>query len=395
MLTNEGEGFSSFSFSTSAVGTSAVQADSGGTRNLNATTTYRDGDDHRRGQYRHLRHGSGRERITGRLANHRSRCHCQHLGRCGCGWADSEWNRGDNDAIANITNGSVTTAATANGAVGVSATSGGQVTSSGTTINSNANGSQGLFVTGSGSSLTGSDLTVTAGGNNDPVTGFYSGAASNNAFDDEFPTGGHLSLSNSTLTTTGTQAFGVFTADQGVTTLTDDTITTKGDDPFAGAAPVDSARGGQTIINSGSVMTQGANSIAVYATGAGSTVTANPPGDANGLTITTTGTFSNGVQADTGGAVILNGGSVTTSGPVSEGLVVLGAGSTITASGVAVTTHGDSDEKAQEFATGIFAFTGGSMTFSGGSITTTGLTADAVAVLGSGASVALDGGPRS
>ena len=81
-----------------------------------------------------------------------------------------------------------------------------------------------------------------------------------------------------------------------------------------------------------------------------------------------------------------------TSGPASEGLAVLGAGSTIQASGVAVTTHGDSDESAQEFATGIFAFTGGSMTFSGGSITTTGASADGVAVLGSGASIVLNGG---
>ena len=244
--------------------------------------------------------------------------------------------------MANITGGSVTTAAPANGAVGVAATGGAQVTISGTTINSNGNGSQGLFVTGSGSSLTASGLTVTASGNNDLVTGFNPGAARNNAFG-ESSTGGTLSISTSTLTTTRMQAFGVFTADQGVTTLTEDTITTKGDDPFAGAAAaVESARGGQTTIISGSVMTQGANSIAVYATGAGSTVTAATSEDSTGVTITTTGTHSYGVQADTGGAVILKGGSVTTSGPVSEGLAVMGAGSTITASGVAVTTHGDS-----------------------------------------------------
>ena len=88
----------------------------------------------------------------------------------------------DNGAMANITNGSVTTAAPANGAVGVAATGGAQVTISGTTINSNGNGSQGLFVTGSGSSLTASGLTVTASGNNDLITGFNPGAASNNAF---------------------------------------------------------------------------------------------------------------------------------------------------------------------------------------------------------------------
>ena len=76
-------------------------------------------------------------------------------------------------------------------------------------------------MTGTGSSMTGSGLTVTANGSADPITTFYSGAASNNAFG-SFPTGGALTLSNSTLLTTGTQTFSVYTANGGTTPLNSD-----------------------------------------------------------------------------------------------------------------------------------------------------------------------------
>ena len=280
----------------------------------------------------------------------------------------------DDGAIANITNGSVTIAATANGAVGVSATGGGQVTISGTTINSNANGSQGLFVTGSGSSLSGSTLNITASGNVDPVTGFYSGAASNNAFG-EFAAGGTLSLSNSTLTTTGAQSFGVYTANAGVTTLSNDNITNKGDNALA----VESAAGGITTINSGSVTTQGTNSIGVYATGAGSAITAN-----TGVAIKTSGADSLDVEADSGGQVTLNGGSVMTSGIGSTGLYATGAGSSITAAGVAVATSANFDPSNNSTSNGLSAANGATATFSNGSINTAGNAAYAVVATGGG-----------
>jgi hypothetical protein len=286
----------------------------------------------------------------------------------------------DDGAIANITNGSVTTTATANGAVGVSATGGGQVTISGTTINSNANGSQGLFVTGSGSSLSGSTLNITASGNMDPVTGFYSGAASNNAFG-EFAAGGTLSLSNSILTTTGTQSFGVYTANAGVTTLSNDNITIMGDNALA----VESAAGGLTTINSGSVTTQGTNSIGAYATGAGSAITAN-----TGVAIKTSGTDSFGVQADSGGQVTLNGGSVMTSGIGSTGLYATAAGSSITATGVAVATSGNFDPSTNSSSNGLDVEDGARAVFSGGSISTAGNGAYAVVAESKG-SISLSG----
>ncbi len=148
-----------------------------------------------------------------------------------------------------------------------------------------------------------------------------------------------------------------------------------------------------TVAAPGTVETSGEGSFGLFATGSGE----GEEGlvshiNAFNLNVSTTGPNAFGAEATNGAFISLTGGSVTTSGFISEGLAVLGAGSTIQASGVAVTTHGDSNESASEFATGVFAFTGGSMTFSGGSITTTGISADAVAVLGSGASIALNGG---
>ena len=138
--------------------------------------------------------------------------------------------------------------------------------------------------------------------------------------------------------------------------------------------------------------TTGNNSIGLYATGTGSSITTINPTATGPVTITTTGSDSNGVQADNGGAVTLNGGSVTTSGVGSFGLWASGAGSTIAASNVAVATQGGVDTDTGNYPIGVFAGGGGLVTFSGGSITTSGASADAVVSQGSGSSVTLSGG---
>ena len=377
-LTNEGgEGFSSFSFSTSGDNTPAVQADSGGLVTLNATTSTGTVTTIGVGSIGLLATGLGESETPAPSQITVEGVTVSTSGAAVSGGPTANGIEADNGAMAIITNGSVTTAATANGAVGVAATGGSQITISGTTITSNGDGSQGLFVTGSGSSLTGSGLNVTANGNNDPVTGFNSGAASNNAFDDEFSTGGKLSISVSTLTTTGTQSFGIFTADKGVTTLTDDAVTTKGDNAFAG---VESARGGQTTITRGSVSTSGIGSPALLATGAGSSITAT------GVAVTTSGNFdpstksaSNGldavdrataafsggsintagnaayaVVANSGGLVSLNGTTIGTTGNGSGGLGINGAGSEIDATGVTITTTGAYDPVSGEHSYGVY-----------------------------------------
>ena len=78
-----------------------------------------------------------------------------------------------------------------NFAVDVGASNGGAVTITGTTVTSNGNGAQGLFVTGTGSIMTASGLTITANGSFDPISGVYAGGASNNGFGG-VPNGGTL-----------------------------------------------------------------------------------------------------------------------------------------------------------------------------------------------------------
>ena len=69
--------------------------------------------------------------------------------------------------------------------------------------------------------------------------------------------------------------------------------------------------GGTATITGGSVTTNNEFSPGLYASGAGANVTTT---GTTPTIVTTTGDNSAGVQADTGGQVTLNGGSVTASG---------------------------------------------------------------------------------
>ena len=199
VLTNDSDGSVSVSFSTSAANTPAVQADTGGSVTLIVAPPYATGTVTTSGA------GSIGLYATGASSEiDATNVAVSTSGSAVFGGGTANGVEIDNSATSIITGGSVTTSITANGAIGIAATGGAAVTVTGTTVTSNGNGAQGLFVTGPGSSMTGSGLTVTANGSYDPITTFYSGAASNNAFG-SFPTGGALTLSNSTLLTTGTQ----------------------------------------------------------------------------------------------------------------------------------------------------------------------------------------------
>ena len=204
--------------------------------------------------------------------------------------------------------------------------------------------------------MIGSGLTITANGSYDPITTFYSGGASNNGFG-KLPDGGTLMLSNSTIVTTGTQTFGVYTANGGI----DDPHERQ--DHYQGRQRLCRSRkrgGGQTTINGGSVTTQRSEFARLFTRpGIGSSIaTTNLPASGP-VTVTTSGVNSIGVLADTGGAVALTGGSVTTALDGSEGLFASGSGSTISASGVAVTTNGGYSAATDRFSEGILAFNGG------------------------------------
>ena len=102
---------------------------------------------------------------------------------------------------------------------------------------------------------------------------------------------------------------------------------------------VQSASGGQTTINGGTIQTTGSGALGLQATGTGSSIT-TALNDGVGLAITTTGADAHGAQADTGGTLTLVGGTVTTSGSGALGLYATGASSQITATNVTVATSG-------------------------------------------------------
>jgi hypothetical protein len=279
-----------------------------------------------------------------------------------------------------VTGGSATSVG--DSSFGAAVVGGGTINLTGTTILTTGDGSAGMIINGAGGVINATDVSITTHGNVDTSLSNYADGAYNGPFGDTYPTGGTLTITNSTITTTGAYASGVVTAGGGTTTtINGSSITTMETDAFG----VASFSGGSTSLSGGSVTTSGGGAIGLYASGTGSTIMAS------GVAVTTSGPDANGVQADTGGAVTLNGGSVTTSGIGSNGLWV-GAGSTIAATNVAVTTSGGVDASTGIYSVGVFAWEGGSATFSGGSITTSGASADAVASDGAGSSITLSGG---
>ncbi len=137
---------------------------------------------------------------------------------------------------------------------------------------------------------------------------------------------------------------------------------------------------------SGTVTTTGNNSIGLYATGSAST-DGGPVAssiDAQNVNVTTQGSNASGVQADTGGLVTLNGGSVTTWGAGALGLYASGSGSKINVTGVSVTTAGAG-------AAGVLTDNGATTSIGGGSVATSGQDAHALFVIGSGSAANLSG----
>ena len=79
-----------------------------------------------------------------------------------------------------------------------------------------------------GSTVTGTGLTITTHGNYDSENNFGAAGVTNQSYG-EMSGGGVVTLTGSSILTTGTQATGVYTANGGATTLTNDTVTTDGD----------------------------------------------------------------------------------------------------------------------------------------------------------------------
>ena len=206
--------------------------------------------------------------------------------------------------------------------------------------------------------------------------------------------GGTASLTNSSLTTSGAEAPGIFTGTGGKTTLTNTIVVTGG----LGSFGVQSAGGGVTNINGGPVSlvgTVGQDAHALIVTGAGSQA------NLSGVTqFVTKGAGAIGLYATAGGVIGATGGGTTTVGTIggvslatglsAYGVNADGAGSKITLGAAAIVTLGPG-------AFGLYA-SDAAKTGTAGSITATGALSvqttngAAVGLQGNGATILATGG---
>jgi hypothetical protein len=244
-----------------------------------------------------------------------------------------------NGGSATISGGSITT----NGPVAhaVFAFNGGSVAlMDGTTVLTTGGGSFGLFVNGAGSSLTATDVSVTTSGGIGPAFGAPAIGAYNGSASPGDATGGLMTLTDTTVTTTGVGAIGLETNNGGVTNISGGSVTTAGQD--AHALLVTGSGSQSNLSGAGSFATTGAGAIGLYATLGGAISTTG----STTTTVTTSGGVSPatglgayGVNADGAGSSIkLGSATVTTSGAGATGLFASdrassGAAGTITATG--------------------------------------------------------------
>ena len=183
---------------------------------------------------------------------------------------------------------------------------GGTVNLNGTAISATGLGSGGLFVNGAGGVLNATGVSITTQGGVDPATGDHADGAFNGPYlPGGLTSGGFMSLTNSTITTSG-----------------------------AGANGAESGAGGTTTISGGSVKTTGLEAL--------------------------------GVLADGGGNVTVSGTAITTTGDASKGLAALGTGSSLTASDLTVTTSGTTNSADGHNAFGVYNGSGAGTSFPGG-----------------------------
>src|SRR5574337_724779 len=273
-------------------------------------------------------------------------------------------------ATLTIAGGSITTSGLS--AIGVNARDAGTSVSlsGGTAILTTGDGSGGLAVNG-GASLTTNGVSVTTHGGVDPNDGFAAvGAFNGGAPLLEIAAGGTMSLTDTTIATTGDNAPGVVTRDGGTTTVASGSVSTSG----ASANAVDTAGAGSSASFTGTtIAATGAGSKGAALVGTGSSltldgVTLSTAGDpdaaghaalgvyngsgSDGLfpgggtatikdtTISTSGFKAAGVATEDGGTTSITGGSIATSGNGAYA-VVSNSGGLTTLSGTSISTTGD------------------------------------------------------
>jgi outer membrane autotransporter protein len=267
-------------------------------------------------------------------------------------------------------------------AVGAEADSGGLIQLSGGSINTSGGGSYGLLASGGGS-IMGTGISVTTSGGLGSLLNTADGAAASTG-----PSGpGTIVLQNSNITANGPGANGLFASGtgSGISLTNSNVVSSQGDGALV-------ENGANLTLTGSTISTSGIGGRGIFAV-AGGTVTAN------GITITTSGfQLPGGFNADgaatMGGTIKLANSSITTRGDSADGLHVLGGNGEIFGTDLTIVTNGRS-------AAGAEADNGGLIQLSGDSINTSGsgsyglLASSGGSITGTGISVTTSGGLES
>lgn len=215
------------------------------------------------------------------------------------------------------------------GTSGARAENGASVSLANLTVATQGTLAVGLTTIGQGSTATGDGLGIT-------TQGMYGYGVNANA-------GTAVTLSQTTITTAGDVAYGLLAVGSGGSIVAGDgtTITTTGANALGALA-----RGGSITLSNGSTTTQGTSAPGLAALGAGSQLSATQ------WQVRTTGASSGGngsygAYAVNGGLIALDQATIATQGDLAAGLFASGAGSQITASATTVTTSGSGADGVQ------------------------------------------------
>jgi len=259
-----------------------------------------------------------------------------------------------NSGTARLSGGSIEQAGTAKYVVGVGVVSGtAQIEDMDITINGAADAG-GLYVNGVNAAISADNVRIavnaTGSSSAEPAAGIKGRL-------------GTVSISNSTVSTTGVRTYGLFASGQpsGNSSIhsTANQVETSGDQSFGAYAFSSATSGSGTIVlEGGSITTHGGNAYGLRVQGPAAAISAT-----DGLQITTSGDVANGAYIDGGGNVTMTGGGITTSGARAAGVLADQAGSAFTGRDVAIQTGGLRGY-------GVQANAGASVSLTGGSVTT-------------------------
>ncbi|WP_432723841.1 autotransporter outer membrane beta-barrel domain-containing protein [Jeongeupia wiesaeckerbachi] len=234
----------------------------------------------------------------------------------------------------------VGTAAASNYTASVTATPGAPVVMNpGDTVTVSGDGESGVVAQGNGATLTGTQVDISTSGslgfgvnaNGGSVSLSGGQVSTSGALADAVvaQNGGTVSLDGTQISTSELSARGIVAKTGGTVNGSNVSVTTS-EDGSVGANAID----GSINLSDSSIATSGYQAFGVVAVGTDAQITLTDS------SVSTTGNGAAGVQAQSGATVSLSNTSVKTSGNSANGIDSLGSGSTLTANQVSVETSG-------------------------------------------------------